>query len=258
MIDLHCHVLPGIDDGPASMEESVALARVAAAAGIRTLVATPHVSWEYFNDSQTIARLAVDVNERLVAANIPVHVLTGAELAATKAADLSDEQLTSLRLGGGPWLLVECPLTPVTTGFETLLGTLQARGHAIVLAHPERSAGLRRDPNTVGRLIEAGMLTSITAGALVGRFGRDVRGFAHRLVEAGMVHSVTSDAHDAQRRPPSLVAEMTECGLGALTEWATQTVPSAILSGAPIPPRPVAASRDAAGHWWQRASRRGG
>lgn len=95
MIDLHCHVLPGIDDGPESIDGSVALARAAAAAGTRVLVATPHVSWHYQNEAATIARLTDEVNERLSAEEIPLEVLTGAEIAMTRVGEIRPSELSS-------------------------------------------------------------------------------------------------------------------------------------------------------------------
>ncbi len=109
MIDLHSHVLPGIDDGPDSIEGSLALARAAAAAGTRTLLATPHVSWRYPNDASTIARLVDELNERLRTERIELEVRPGAEIAMTRLADVEPEELSRLELGGSRWLLVEPP-----------------------------------------------------------------------------------------------------------------------------------------------------
>jgi protein-tyrosine phosphatase len=111
-----------------------------------------------------------------------------------------------------------------------------------VLAHPERCPALHREPRLVGSLVRGGVLTSVTAGSLTGRFGGEVRRFARRLVEEGLVHNVASDAHDALRRRPTLGADLREAGLGALAEWLTQAVPAAILSGEEIPSRPKSAT----------------
>ena len=111
MIDLHCHVLPGIDDGPRTMADSVALAAAAAAGATRTIVATPHVSSQWpDNRAATISALVDELNAHLRRAGVPVEVLAGAEVALSRAAELDAGELDALRLGGGPWLLVECPL----------------------------------------------------------------------------------------------------------------------------------------------------
>lgn len=238
MIDLHCHALWGIDDGPATIEDSLALARAEAAAGTRLLIATPHVSWEFRNDAATIAQLVAELNARLVAEGIELEVRAGAEIATTRVGDIPAEDLPALSLGGGGCLLIEPPFTPIVAGIDMLIYGLQRDGYRVLLAHPERCMAFHRDRGILDALVGAGVLTSITAGALVGRFGRDVRRFALQLFRDEMVHNVASDAHDDVRRPPGLVAELEEAGLAPLTEWLTQGVPEAILAGSAIPRRP--------------------
>jgi protein-tyrosine phosphatase len=241
VIDLHCHVLPGIDDGPATIEGSVALARAAAADGVRTLVATPHVSPRYPNEPEWIARGVDELNERLASEGVALEVLPGAELAMTQLVEMDASKIARYALGGGDWLLVECPLASASVGFDILVLDLQRRGHRILLAHPERCPAFHRDASTLESLVRAGALTSITAGALVGRFGGEVRRFALRLVHEGMAHSVASDAHDETRRPPGMSAQVREAGLGPLADWLTRAVPGAILGGGEIPPQPALA-----------------
>ena len=240
VIDLHCHVLPGIDDGPETIEDSVALARAAASAGTHTLVATPHVSSRYRNDANTVQRLVEGVNARLAEEGVALNVLPGAEIAITSVAEVERVQLSRLGLGGGRWLLMEPPFTPIAIGMENILSSLQREGYRILLAHPERCPAFHRDRAMLQSLIASGVLTSITAGSLVGRFGREVRRFAVGLIGDGMVHNVASDAHDSVRRPPGMASELERAGLGPLADWLTRAVPTAILSGeATIPPRPV-------------------
>lgn len=245
MIDLHCHVLPGIDDGPATIDESVALVRAAAAGGIREIVATPHVSSHYPDNGPTnISRLTSELNERLRNEEIAVEIRTGAEINITRIGELSDEELSTLALGGGQWLLVECPFAVHAPDFDAILLYLKSKGHRILLAHPERSPLFQRDPRRLEALVATGMLASITAGSLIGSFGRDVRRFAMRLTADGLVHNVASDAHDVRRRPPGIAGEIAEAGLEDLTDWFAQGVPHAILSGEAIPARPVPASHN--------------
>src|SRR5271155_5988415 len=118
VIDLHCHVLPGIDDGPETIEGSIALARAAAAAGTRTIVATPHVNARYHNDAATIARLTAELNRSLQAEGVPVNVLAGAEIAITSVVEIDPPQLDGLALGGGGGLPGGAPFTPIVTGPE--------------------------------------------------------------------------------------------------------------------------------------------
>jgi protein-tyrosine phosphatase len=203
MIDLHCHVLPGIDDGPKTIEDSVTLVRAAESTGTSVMVATPHVSWHYPNESTTIAELTGELNERLRQEKVAVEIRTGAEIAMTHAGAIAAQELERLSLGGGPWVLLEPPFALVAPGLEDVVMALQRAGHRVLLAHPERCPALHREPRVLESLVRAGALTSITAGSLVGRFGGEVRRFAQRLVAENLVHNVASDAHNAVEGPPS-------------------------------------------------------
>lgn len=250
MIDLHCHVLAGIDDGPKDSAGSLALAREACAAGIDRVVATPHVNWRYDNDSGRIAALVAELNEELLAQQIAVEVLAGAEVALTQAVELEPQELHALHLGGGPWLLLEPPTTPVAIGLEGMVASVQAQGHRVLLAHPERCAPFHREPQMLASLVRAGALVSITAGSLVGEFGGTVRRFALALVREGMVHNVVSDAHDAVGRPPQIRGALKQAHLQALARWWTEEVPAAILAGEEIPRRPRSQPRAAREAGW--------
>jgi protein-tyrosine phosphatase len=239
VIDLHCHVLPGIDDGPETIEGSLALARASAAAGVRMIVATPHVSSYYPNEPDTIRALVDELSALLAAEGVEIEILTGAEIALSHVAEIEDSQVPRLRLGGGEWILLEPPFSPVAPALEMIVGDLQRRGNRIVLAHPERCPAIHRDPRMLRSLVAGGVLTSITAGSLVGRFGSTVRRFALQLVEDELVHNVASDAHDLGGRVPGIRAELEQAGLGELTQWLTEEVPAAILRGGPIPAQPL-------------------
>jgi len=169
VIDLHCHVLPGIDDGPATIEGSLALARAAAAGGTQVLVATPHVNRQHRNDARTIARLVGQLNERLLdeevgADGTPLQVRAGAEVALTQLAEIDPAELDRLTLGGGGWLLVEPPFAPVAPHLDELMLGLARAGRRTVIAHPERCPAFQRNPEMVARLVSEGFLTSVTAG----------------------------------------------------------------------------------------------
>jgi protein-tyrosine phosphatase len=242
VIDLHCHVLPGIDDGPNSIAGSLALARAAADAGIRTLVATPHVSWHYQNDAETIGGLVAELRALLSAEGVELELRAGAEVAMTRIDELEDDELARLRLGGGEWLLLEPPFSPIVTGLEEIVQEVRRRGNRVLLAHPERCPAFHRDPRMLASLVRSGVLTSITAGSLVGRFGATVRRFALELVHDELVHNVASDAHDLAGRAPGIASELEHAGLTPLAEWLTEAIPAAILDGGEIPARPALAS----------------
>jgi protein-tyrosine phosphatase len=257
VIDLHCHVLPGIDDGPASIEDSLALARASVTAGVDTLVATPHVSSHYPNDVETISDSLAELSARLQEEGIELGLLPGAEIAITHLAELEPTELEGLGLGGGPWLLLEPPFGTHAIGLEAIVRDL-LRERRILLAHPERCPAFHRDPEMLARLVHDGARVSLTAGSLVGRFGADVRRFALSLLEQRLVHNVASDTHDEERRPPGIAAELERVGYGALCEWLTEEVPAAILAGAQdIPPRPAGVRRAARPRRWAPPWRRG-
>ncbi len=243
MIDLHSHVLPGIDDGPSSVEGSLALARAAAESGVRTLVATPHIDHTYGLAPARVHEAVERLGVRLREEGIPLDVLPGGEVALSRCSELSDEDLRAVCLGGGPYVLLESPLQAVAVALEPAVFELQVRGFRVLLAHPERSPIFMRDPERLRRLVDRGALCQITAGSLHGRFGRTVRSYTLTLLREGLVHDVASDAHDDQRRPPGLreglaAAERDVRGLDELAGWLTEEAPAAILRGETLPPRP--------------------
>jgi protein-tyrosine phosphatase len=225
------------------MDHTLAIARAHVAAGVRQVLATPHVTCDIPTTSAQVAEDAATVNATLREEGIDLEVLTGGEIAITFVAELDDDELRALALGGGPWLLVESPLTPAASSFDNVLHHLHARGHRVLLAHPERCPAFQREPERLASLVHAGMLTSITAGALVGRFGSTVERYTHELVRDGLVHSIASDAHDVTRRPPGLREEIERAGYGSHVEWWCETVPAAVLAGTEIPQPPPAPLR---------------
>jgi protein-tyrosine phosphatase len=244
LIDLHCHLLPGLDDGPPGMGEALALAEAAVAAGTTRIVATPHVDnlWRVRPDQ--ISRHASALREALQVKGLALEVDTGAEIAISRLADLSSAELRSLRLGAGPYLLLECPLTPTAGDFDFALTRILRRGEAVVLAHPERAPLFQQEPDRLRRLVDAGALCSITTGAMRGDFGALVRGFTLELLREGLVHNIASDAHDHLRRPPGLrdafaAAEPALAGISAQSDWFTRQAPAAILADEPLPARPA-------------------
>lgn len=241
MIDLHCHILPGIDDGPDDLDGSLAMARAQVAAGVDTVVATPHVSWNYGNTAESIGAATDALQTAITAAGIPLRVLAGAEVALTRAVDMTAEQLAGLRLGGSPWLLLEPPIAVDSPGIEGMIGMVQARGCRILLAHPERCAAFHSDPDLLARLVNAGCRAQVTTGALTGAFGRTVQALACRYVDDGLIHVAASDAHDDTYRPPGLRPEIDGAGYAPLADWLTADNPSAILANRPLTPRPAVA-----------------
>ena len=240
MIDLHCHALPGIDDGPARQADAVALLRVAAAEGMRTVVATPHVSPRYRTTPEAIEEGVIAMRAALAAEGIELELLAGAEVALELALELPEDVLRRLTLGDSSCLLLESPLTPVVGPvFERCVEDLKSRGYRVLLAHPERAPAFLARPQRLQALVEGGALVSITASALEGRFGQAARWYGLELLRDGLVHSVDSDAHDAVGRPPGLNAGIAAAaavlpGLAERVGSFTREVPAALLADAPL------------------------
>lgn len=247
MIDLHSHVLFGLDDGPPDLDGSVALARLAGADGTRTILATPHVREDYPFAIEQIAERTRMVNERLRADGVAVEVVEGGEVAISQLSQLDDQTLTTVCLGNTRSMLVESPYQQATDLLEDTLFGLQLRGFAPVLAHPERSPSFMGDPDRLERLVERGILCSVTAASMAGRFGSTVQRFTRVLFERGLVHDVASDAHDLRRRAPGLTAgfrilDRDVPGLLGQIDWFTSAAPAAILAGERLPEKPVLAA----------------
>jgi len=243
VIDLHSHILPGLDDGPATQEAALAMARVAVEAGIRTIVATPHINSSYPVRPQEVPVAVAALNLALVRNELELQVVAGGEIAVPRLLELAPSELEGLRLGRGPYLLIESPLGQSTPHVDTVILNTCSAGYGVVLAHPERAPAYQRDLDRLAALVEAGVLCSITAGSLSGRFGDTVRRFTLRMFAEGLVHNVASDAHDHRRRPPTLLggfeaAEPDLPGILAQAEWYTERAPAAILAGADLPERP--------------------
>jgi protein-tyrosine phosphatase len=243
VIDLHCHILPGLDDGAATIDESIALARAAVAAGIQVTVATPHIREDYPFDPALIGLRARELAEALTREALKLRVIEGAEVAISKVRDLDDRTLAALCLGGGSYMLVESPYTYATTILEETLFDLQVRGFRPVLAHPERAPSFQQGPDRLVGLVERGVLCSVTAASMVGTFGGTVRRFTAELFTSGLVHNVASDAHDPVRRPIDLLSGFAALegdlpGIRDQARWFTEAAPAAILSGQELPSPP--------------------
>jgi protein-tyrosine phosphatase len=243
MIDLHTHVLPGVDDGPPDVDSSLALARAAIEDGVSTMVATPHVSSRYPNTLARIEEGVGELNLALARAELPLAIVPGAEVALSELDRLSDDDLRGLSLGGAGHLLVESPYVKDVPSLEAVLFDLEMRGVRPILAHPERSPVFQSNPTRLARLVQRGVLSSITAGSLGGRFGGRVRSLSIQLLAQGLVHSVASDAHDLDRRPPGLMAgfraaERSLPGIIDQAHWFTYAVPRALLEAQELPARP--------------------
>ncbi|MGH2905864.1 MAG: tyrosine-protein phosphatase [Solirubrobacterales bacterium] len=241
MIDLHIHLLPGIDDGPATIDESLLLARAEADEGVTALTVTPHVTENHPTTPQQMFTGLSELRAAVAAAGIELEVRGGAEIALDRIERLSDQDLRDFTLAGNQrYVLVECPYAAWPMELELHIGRLAQLGIRPLLAHPERSAGVQSDEG-LERLelaVDRGLLVQITAGSLSGRHGDTPKRTARTLVERELVHVIASDAHSHDQRPPRLAEAAEAVGDEALAQWLTVGAPGAIFAGAAIPDRP--------------------
>jgi protein-tyrosine phosphatase len=209
-VDLHFHLLPGVDDGPADLSDSLELARGAVAEGTGTVVATPHVREDLgLTDAVEIDLRVRELRARLAAARIPLDLRCGGELGHGMVFRLSQRELDLLAQGppGGRWVLVETPFEGIGEEFHAATAELRARGFGVLVAHPERSADAALDDAAgLRRELGAGSLAQVNAQSLTGGHGDDARRAAWALLADGLVAVVASDAHGPSRPPAMRLA----------------------------------------------------
>lgn len=208
MIDLHCHLLPAIDDGPSSIEESEALARAFVANGITHAVATPHIHpGRYDNDIDSIRAAFEQCVEMLQQKSIPLNVAMAAEVR------ICPEILSMIPAGKIPFvgkkegksvLLLEFPHSHLLPGTENMLRWLMDRDIVPLIAHPERNKDITYQPEKLRPFINMGCLVQVTAGSVSGRFGDKVQESARYMLSQGWVTVLATDAHNLAGRPPEL------------------------------------------------------
>lgn len=237
MIDLHCHILPGIDDGALDLADSVAMSRVAEADGITRIAATPHIRHDHDVRIAELPDRVAELNEEISKAGLSVRVLVGGEVAETALDGLDEEELRAVSLGGGGWILLEPRPGPIGPSLLEAVGALGQAGFRALIAHPERHLGADLF-DRLREAIEAGALVQATAAYLVGGPARDG---VLAMAEAGLIHILASDAHSSHGGRPLRVSE----GLSALSEverlaphleWIADEAPAAILRGERLEP----------------------
>ncbi len=268
MIDSHCHILPRVDDGPASMEEARAMARVAVADGIRRVVATPHRrGWDPTAARELAMRLR-QCQRAISLSGIHLTLVGGTEMMMSHdlLSRAGDERAHTLN--GSRYLVVELPHADYPLCTEDVMFDLEVRGLVPILAHPERNVAIQDDLNLMARLVDHGVLGQMTVRSLLPDADRATRSTAQRLLKKGLVHLLATDGHDAERRPPRLAAGVHAAArlVGKKqAEAMVTTIPAAILAD-----REVAAEmlrtpervrrwgglrlwqRSEAGRWWRR------
>lgn len=239
MVDLHSHVLPGLDDGTKTLAEAVALGAAALADGVRVLAATPHVRDDFPTSPQAMEHGVAHVVRALADAGVPLDVRPGGEIALDALERLDREELRRFGLGGNPdYVLLEFPSYGWPLAIAGQLSSLVVDGFVPVLAHPERNLEVQRCPERLAPLVETGALVQLTAASLDGRLGRRARAACDRLLDRGLAHLIASDVHAPGDRRAGLASAAQALGDADLAEWLLHGVPQAIVDGAPIPRRP--------------------
>lgn len=200
LVDLHCHILPAIDDGSPSLEASLELARQAVADGIRYILATPHhMDRHYINHASDVESAVNAFQMELDGQNIPLTVFPGQEVHLNGQLMEHVDDLLGIDTGKN-YLLLELPHEMIPSYLDEIIFKLSCEGITPVIAHPERNAQIIADPKRLYELVEQGVLAQVTATSLVGTFGKQVQQTAKELVKCGLVQVVASDAHTLENR----------------------------------------------------------
>jgi protein-tyrosine phosphatase len=261
MIDLHTHILPGIDDGVPTEDDAVEFARVAAADGVRTIVATPHCrEGFYVNERDAVLSAVARLVGRLADERVPIEILPGAEV------HICPELVERIRDGraltladNGKTLLLELSTTQHPMELERLIFELKLAGVLPLLAHPERIRYFQDDIRRYEAVVRLGAYGQITTGSVLGVFGDDVLEFSEELLRKRLVHAVASDAHNVRGRPPVMTKAVQRIGTLVGDDLALRMatdVPQSLLEGkepdVPALREVPAPSRSLLSRWFRR------
>lgn len=231
MIDIHAHILPGLDHGARDWDEAVAMCRIAAADGIRTIAATPHVSEVYPNSSERIRSAVEELRRRLASAGVGMNIVAGGDYHIRP--DLAPENVVTLG-DNGRYFLLEFPYQVMPPHAEPFVTILLRRGLVPIITHPERTVSLQRDYRRLEGFVKRGALVQITAGSLLGHFGPLATATAERFLKKRWVHFLASDAHWADERQP-LLAEGVRAAARLIGDAAARLLvedhPRAVIEG---------------------------
>jgi len=240
MIDLHCHILPGIDDGAFDMDESMEMARIAAADGIKKIVAAPHIGNSGLSEAGDKENLSEAIDEKiehlkrcLEKEKIPIEILRGGEVSAS----LSPYECKPFTINRTAYLLVEFPYTHLPANAGEIIFNMTLSGLRPIISHPERNPSVLQNPEKLKTLIQSGALVQITASSLTGEFGLEYQNCALHLLREQMVSFIASDGHGTTQRPPILSRAFKTAKKRVGKKMAAALVsgnPEAVLEGRPV------------------------
>ena len=243
LCDIHCHILPAVDDGPKDMEQSLLMCRQAVADGISTIIATPHFNDRFQRGEQELKDALGGLRAAIAEEGLPLEILLGADVAA--AAGLRET------VAGRPWLtvagqgryiLVEPPCQVMPSWVNDLVFELRIDGLGVIITHPERNSEVQQNPNVILPLVQSGVLVQITADSIMGTFGPETRKCAVSLLKMNAVHFIATDAHSADFRCPRLrdAVEKARKYVGDEAVKLARENPFAVARGEPVAmPDPV-------------------
>jgi protein-tyrosine phosphatase len=252
MIDLHCHILPGVDDGAADLSVSIGMARALVADGVSLVACTPHIlPGLYHNSGPQIRQKLTQLQQAIDAEGIPLQLVSGADnhIVPNFVAELKSGKLLSL--ADSRYVLVEPTHHVAPVRLEEFFFEVLVSGYVPILTHPERLSWIRSHYAAIQRLVRAGVWMQITAGSLAGAFGRSARYWAELMLDEGGVHIIATDAHDLSRRSPNLSEgrELAAKRVGADEAWhLVLGRPRGVIANEPVSniPRPAAAEPETA------------
>jgi len=235
MIDIHTHILPGLDDGARTLEEAVSMVRMAAEEGTRHIVATPHADLQYRYDPETVTRKIAQVTEACGAV-IPIHRGCDFHLYYDNIHDALQNP-AKYAINNKRYVLVEFSDLLIIRTADEVFYRMQMAGMVPIITHPERNMLLQKRAEQLQKWASSGVLLQVTAQSFLGRWGREAKAFSDELMQRGLVHFVASDAHDTVNRPP-LLREAYDYVARHWGETRAEALfhsnPTAVLAGDPI------------------------
>ena len=239
MIDLHTHVLPGIDDGARTLGEARAIALDLASQGVTVMAATPHVRDDYPTTPEVMEEAVAEVRADFDANRVPVDVVHGAEVDLGLLWAIPPEELPRLTIAQtGRYLLLEFPYRGWPFALDSAVKRLVGLGVTPLLAHPERNPEVQDRPDRVRSIVESGALVQVPAASLEGARDRAAQAAALRLLDLGLVHVLASDSHGPHISREGMAAAAATLNDPELARYLTLEAPGAIVAGEPVPERP--------------------
>lgn len=260
MIDIHCHILPGVDDGPETLDEAAEMCRMAAADGIDTIVATPHfvsgaTKWSEEDRAGWIEQLEAGLQKK----RIEVRILPGADVSIFPELPGFLRTGTLLTINkNGRYILAEFPFDSAPPNWDAFLLKLLESGTVPIITHPERNGWFLRHPEAIYRIVELGGMVQLTAMSITGGFGDEERRFSAFLLKHNLAHVIATDAHSLTGRPPKL-SEAVKAASEVIGEERARamvtSIPAAIIEGRPVLlPEPLERTREK-GEWFKKMFR---